>query len=194
MNEICDLCKRPKWDGGHGLNEKECAAESPGGPWKEVCQLWQKLNAVREELNAARTCLPTEAGFTEFLSKFGPDGEKPTSEDLDRVELGMEMQNALAGTREALDAAWAHVQSDPFKTLVEEKRTEELKRTADEKVTVHLLRAGLPVCDFSREVPSHWPSDHAWAPSVAELKTLKPPQVPCGACLRAEERSKQRPR
>lgn len=34
----CDICKRPIWDGGHALNERECSQS--GG---EVCKLWQTV-------------------------------------------------------------------------------------------------------------------------------------------------------
>jgi hypothetical protein len=35
------------------------------------------------------------------------------------------------------------------------------------KMTVHILRYGLPLCRFSVEVPNKWPNGHLWAPTRA---------------------------
>ena len=37
----CPTCRRPKWDGGHALNERECSQENG-----EVCTLHNRLNAA----------------------------------------------------------------------------------------------------------------------------------------------------
>jgi hypothetical protein len=39
---------------------------------------------------------------------------------------------------------------------------------------VHLLRAGLPICGFSRVVPADWPDGHTW--------TGYPDEVTCPQC------------
>jgi hypothetical protein len=55
LTDTCSVCKRPVWDGGHGLNERECD-QTLG----EVCRLhariiklegaWRSLMAVAKEL------------------------------------------------------------------------------------------------------------------------------------------------
>lgn len=57
---------------------------------------------MREELAAAQSCLPSIEALTKFL-----DNALPTSEatDLDNVEAGMELQDALVGVRDALASA-----------------------------------------------------------------------------------------
>jgi hypothetical protein len=34
---------------------------------------------------------------------------------------------------------------------------------------VHRLRAGVPLCGFSREAPVHWPAGHRWSAFQADI-------------------------
>lgn len=47
--ETCDVCKRPKWDGGHALNEREC--DKTDG---EVCRLHRKIRRLASVLRGFR--------------------------------------------------------------------------------------------------------------------------------------------
>lgn len=57
---------------------------------------------IREEVAMALTCLPSDDGMREFLDNAHPESE---TTDLDNVEAGMELQDALAGARDALNVA-----------------------------------------------------------------------------------------
>ena len=57
---------------------------------------------IREEVAMALTCLPSDDGIREFLDNAHPESEVT---DLDNVEAGMELQDALAGARDALNVA-----------------------------------------------------------------------------------------
>lgn len=46
---LCDVCKRRKWDGGHALNDRECS-KTDG----EVCQLYRKINILATALRGFR--------------------------------------------------------------------------------------------------------------------------------------------
>ena len=39
----CDICKRPRWDGGHALNVRECQTSG-----SELCLLWRVVGVARK--------------------------------------------------------------------------------------------------------------------------------------------------
>lgn len=45
----CEVCGRPKWNGGHALNERECD-ETDG----EVCRLHQAVTRANERIREAK--------------------------------------------------------------------------------------------------------------------------------------------
>jgi len=49
LAESCSTCKRPVWDGGHALNERECDDEDG-----EVCQLHATIATLTAECDEAR--------------------------------------------------------------------------------------------------------------------------------------------
>lgn len=51
-------------------------------------------------------------------------------------------------------------------------------------MTVHVLRHGLPLCGFSREMPALWPQGHRWV-RREDVATLQA-ELKCQACARVE--------
>lgn len=49
---LCPTCKRPVWDGGHAMNERECDEENGS-----VCRLTDELARSRAERDAAQGLL-----------------------------------------------------------------------------------------------------------------------------------------
>jgi len=54
-------------------------------------------------------------------------------------------------------------------------------------VQAHVLRAGFPLCGFTRELPKDWPAGHVWLsePHFAEALSTKeiPKGLACSTCI-----------
>lgn len=130
---------------------------------------------LRAELSTAQQCLPSTEAIEKLLNRVVPETDPvPDSEALDVVEEVMEFQEALEGVREAL------------------KRMAEF--IGPPTITVHMLEAGLPLCEFSREPPGDWPVQHKWCHTVREFLTnVRAPEKPCVGCLAAFEKALRKP-
>jgi hypothetical protein len=76
MTETCDTCKRPKWDGGHGLNERECYADLNGADGQWICDAVARATKaeglLREVVEDARSCITID-----HMRRIGGLLEKP---------------------------------------------------------------------------------------------------------------------
>lgn len=126
------------------------------------------VEKLREELAAARSCLPSAETVEKLLNR------AHVPDDLDTVEEGMEFQDAIEGVRAALD-----------------RMAESLGAPT---VTVHMLVAGLPLCGFSTAQPRDWPENHKWCHTIAEFLTnVRAPEKCCARCLKAFEMTQAKP-
>lgn len=72
----CDVCKRPRWDGGHALNPREC--DQPNG---ETCRLYAVVAVARKIANV------TAGGSRSIVFSDVPD------------QYGTELQDALSSLK-----------------------------------------------------------------------------------------------
>lgn len=156
-----------------------------------------KVAQIREELAAAQTCMPSDEALTKVLERIPVEAQD--SADLDAIEQGMELQEALEGMRASIRAAQdflpAVVTSTPIEPVSKPLKPGwkfEPSTEAKPKTTVHVLNAGLALCKFTDKLPRDWPDDQKWAHGVEELRRLRDPEVPCMECVRQDHLNKQR--
>lgn len=156
---------------------------------------------LREELTAALHLLPSEESLSSSLDALVGEEAVKESADLDRIETGMELQDAIEGARDALNAALSllppGVTSVPIESVSKPLKPGWKVEASTESrpiTTVHILKAGLAFCKFTDKLPRDWPTDQKWAHSVEELRRLRNPEVPCMECVRQDYLSKRLPK